>query len=86
MGNARIVRVDHSDQRLLVGVPVWSQRQAIDDLYRSETASRSNTMLNALMHLAGPMRREYLGRAVGYGVGLLPFDRSLNIWNLAGGK
>jgi hypothetical protein len=37
-------------------------------------------MLNCLMHLASGMRRQYLGRATGYDVGLMPFDRALNIW------
>lgn len=78
MDNARMVQVDHETQRLLVAVPIWSQREQFLEMYRRETGSRSATMLNCLMHMANPMRREYFARAAGYEVRLLPFDRALN--------
>jgi len=78
VSNTRLVRVDHGAQRLYLGMAVWSRKQAFIDTYKRETGSESGTLLNCLMHLATPVRRESLNRAVGYETRLLPFDRSLN--------
>ncbi len=80
-----LVRVDHEHQRLLVGLPIWSHREEFLAMYCRETGSSSATMLNVLMHLASGIRRQYLSRASGYDVRLLPFDRRLNIWQAASG-
>ena len=80
MDNPAMVRVDHEGQRLLVGLPIWTQRAAFQSQYCRETASKSATMLNCLMHLASGIRRQHLSRAAGYDVRLLPFGRPLNTW------
>ncbi len=74
-----MVRVDHERQQLLVSLAIWSQREAFLAMYKSETRSASATMLSCLMHLASGNRRQYLARATGYDVRVLPFDRALNI-------
>lgn len=81
MNSPRMVRVDHENGRILVGLPIWSNLEAFEQTYRRETASESGTVLNCLMHMAHGARREYLARATGYAVRILPFDRALNAWN-----
>jgi len=80
MDNPAMVQVDHERQRLLVGLPIWAQREDFKALYCRETASESATMLNCLMHLASGVRRQHLSRATGYDLRLLPFNRALNVW------
>ncbi|GJM23679.1 MAG: hypothetical protein DHS20C16_00940 [Phycisphaerae bacterium] len=79
--NPRMVVVDHERQQLLVGLDIWTNREAFYALFRRETRNTTATMLNCLMHLAGPDRRQFLARASGYRVTLLPFDRALNAWS-----
>lgn len=83
VSNPNLVRVDHEHQELLVGLPIMAQREAFLQTYQRETASPSGTMLNCLMHMAGPNQRAYLARATGYDVHILPFDRTLNAWRPA---
>jgi len=78
VADPQMVMVDHETQRLKVGMAIWSNKQAFIDTYKRETGSESGTVLNCLMHLATPARREYLNRATGFSVHLLPFERTLN--------
>ena len=80
MDNAQMVRVDHGQRLLLIATTIWDQREVFEALYRRETGSESATMLNCLMQMASGIRRQYLSRATGYDVRLLPFDRALNTW------
>lgn len=77
----RMVIVDHEGQQLLVALDIWSNSEAFYALFRNETRNTTATMLNCLMHLAGPQRRQFLARASGYRMTLLPFDRALNAWS-----
>ena len=77
----QMVVVDHERQQLLVSLDIWTNREAFYSLFRNETRNTTATMLNCLIHLAGPQRRQFLARASGYRVTLLPFDRSLNAWS-----
>jgi len=79
MDDPDMVRVDHENQRLWIGLPVWTQRQALIDVYTRETGSASGRLLDCLMHLASGMRRDYFSRAAGYDQRLMPFDRALNV-------
>jgi len=80
MDSARMVSIDHEEQSLRVGLTIWRRRQALLDYYRRETGSASATLLNVLLHVAGGERRQWLNTAVGYRVGVIPFDRALNRW------
>ncbi len=77
----RMVVVDHEKQQLLVALDIWSYREELYTMFRNETRNTTATMLNCLMHLAGPQRRQFLARASGYRVTPLPFDRALNAWS-----
>ncbi len=77
----RMVMVNHEGQQLLVSLAIWSHREAFYSLFRNETRNTTATMLNCLMHLAGPQRRQFLARGSGYRVTPLPFDRTLNGWS-----
>ncbi len=79
--NPKMVVVDHERQQLLVSLDIWTNREAFYSLFRNETRNTTATMLNCLMHLAGPQRRQFLARASGYRVTPLPFDRALNAWS-----
>ncbi len=81
MDNPNMVRISHEDQHLLVALAIWTQREAFAAHYCRQTGSQSATMLNCLMHLASGTRRQYLVRASGYDVRVLPFDRALNAWS-----
>lgn len=85
MGDQRMVIVNHEKQQLLVGLDIWSNREAFFALFRKETRNTTATMLNCLMHLSGGQRRQFLARAVGYHVNLVPFDRALNAWSPSSG-
>lgn len=78
VADPQMVLVDHETQQLKVGMAIWSNKPAYIDTYKRETGSESGTVLNSLLHLATPARREYLSRATGFSVHLLPFDRTLN--------
>ena len=79
MDNPNMVKVDHERQYLLVAQPLWHMREVFKAMYAKETSSSSATMLNCLMHMASGNRRQYLARATGYELRVLPFDRDLNI-------
>lgn len=85
MGNPRMVMVNHEKQQLLVGLDIWSNREAFFAMFRKETRNTTATMLNCLMHLSGGQRRQFLARAVGYHINLVPFDRALNAWSPSAG-
>jgi len=80
MDSSSMVSVDHENERLLMGLVIWHRRAQFLDLHRRLTGTRSPTLLSALLHMAGGVRREWLNTAVGYRVGVIPFDRSLNRW------
>lgn len=80
MDNPAMVQVDHENRQLLVAQAIWTQREAMFAYYCKTTGSRSATMLNCLMQFASGIRRQYLSRAAGYQVRLLPFERALNAW------
>jgi len=80
MDNPHLVRIDHATERLLIGLPIHERQQEFLDFYRRQTGAASPTLLGALLHLAGGMRRQWLNGAVGYKVGVIPFDRRLNRW------
>ncbi len=79
MDNPNMVQVDHERQYLLVAQPLWHSREVFKAMYVRETNSSSATMLNCLMHMASGNRRQYLARATGYELRILPFDRKLNV-------
>ncbi len=80
MDNARIVQVDHENQRLNVALVIRQRRAEFLDFYRRQTGSGSATLLNVLLHMSSNVRRQWLNTAVGYDEGALPFDRDLNRW------
>ena len=83
MDNPQMVTIDHEGQQLNVSIVIDQNRQALIDLYRRQTGSRSGTLLAALLHMASGMRREWLNAAVGYEIGKIPFNRDLNRWTPA---
>lgn len=75
-----MVRIDHEKQKLLLGTVIFLHRDAFIDFYARQTGARTGSILNALLDLASGVRREWLNTAVGYDVGVIPFDRGLNRW------
>lgn len=84
VANPRLVRVDHGDRRLRVWVKIFSRRQQFEAFYVRRMGGSSPTLLGALLYLASPQQRLVLNDAVGYGVGVIPFDGRLNDVRLAG--
>jgi hypothetical protein len=80
MDNQAMVRIDHENQRLLVGTVIFLHRDAFIAYYGQQTGARTGSILDALLQLASGARREWLNTAVGYDVGVIPFDRGLNRW------
>ncbi len=80
MSNHNLVSVDHEQGRLNVALVILERRADFLDFHRRQTGAGSTTLLSALLHLADGVRREWLNTAVGYKEGVVPFDRSLNLW------
>jgi hypothetical protein len=80
MDNEAMVRIDHENQRLLLGTVIFLHRDAFIGYYAQQTGARTGSILDALLQLASGVRREWLNTAVGYDVGVIPFDRGLNQW------
>jgi hypothetical protein len=81
--NSTMVAVNHEDERLNVSLVIHQRRKEFLDFHRRQTGTKSPTLLSALLHLASGLRREWLNTAVGYELGVLPFDRALNQWTRA---
>jgi hypothetical protein len=81
MDNPAMVRIDHATTRLEVSMLIAEHREDFLEFYRRQTGSRNATLLAALLYMASDQRREQLNTAIGYEDGLIPFDRSLNIWH-----
>jgi hypothetical protein len=84
MDNARLVSVDHENERLNVAVAIYERRAEFMDYHRRLTGAKPPTLLSVLLHLASGVRREWLNTAVGYEEGVIPFDRALNRWTPEG--
>ncbi|MCP4249035.1 MAG: DUF547 domain-containing protein [bacterium] len=84
MDNPNLVMVDHERERLNVALVIQQHRQEFLDSERRQTGTGNPTVLGALLHLAGGMRRQWLNTAAGYELGVIPFDRSLNHWQPGG--
>jgi hypothetical protein len=80
MDNEAMVRIDHENQRLLLGAVIFLHRDAFIAYYAQQTGARTGSILDALLQLASGVRREWLNTAVGYDVGVIPFNRELNRW------
>ncbi|UCG15287.1 MAG: DUF547 domain-containing protein [Phycisphaerales bacterium] len=74
------VRIDHEKRKLLVSVTIYLNVDAFIEHHTRQTGSRFGTMLSALLQMADGARRAWLNTAVGYDIGMIPFDRSLNRW------
>lgn len=79
LASQNMVKIDHQNQKLLIGLPIADQREAFI-AYARKRRGGSATLLNALLQMADGMRREWLNTAVGYREGAIPFDRALNRW------
>ncbi len=80
MDNAHMVTIDHERQFLMLSTTLSTRRDEFIQFYMRKTGAREATMLNVLLHFAGPVRRQWLNTAVGYAERMLPFDRRLNRW------
>lgn len=84
MDNPHIVTIDHERQTLLLSTALAARRDEFIQYYRNQTGAKSATMLNVVLHFAGPVRRQWLNTAVGYSERIIPFDRRLNRWRPSG--
>jgi len=80
MENPRLVRIEHATERLLVWQRLFTMRDVLVREYEAHTGARGASLLNVLMSFASDRRRRQLSGAVGYAIGVIPFDRSLNRW------
>ncbi len=80
MDNPRLIRIEHETQRLLVWQRMAAMREAFVREYEVRMQTREATLLNVLMRFADDRRRRELNTAIGYVIGVIPYDRSLNQW------
>ena len=80
MGLEQLVRIDHEQQRLLVGLPIADRRAEFLEYHRRAHGATNPTLLGSLLSLADGARRDWLNTAVGYKEGVISFDRKLNRW------
>ncbi len=74
----RIVFVDHENMRLLMWSGLYGRRKRLVDEYEVTYQTEGAGVLNALTALADRGRRIHLNTAVGYPVGVLAADDTIN--------
>ena len=82
MGRSSMIQIDHQRQRLLLGHVIASRGESFVAHCARITNSAAPTLLSALLQMADGARRDWLNTAVGYREGGIPFDRTLNQWEL----
>lgn len=78
MDDPNMVSIDHERQLLLVSPLIATHADEFIAAYERKTGARDATLLNVVLSLANPVRRQWLNTAVGYDMSVLPFDRRLN--------
>lgn len=74
----QIVKVSHDQQQLQLWCGVIRHRKDFFDYYQNVYGSPPETLLNVMLELCPPPRRQELNKAVGYKAVEIPFDRKLN--------
>lgn len=80
MNDPKMVWIDHEKQTLNLALVLHAHQEWFIAFRAGQSGSSRATILSALLHLADGPRRDWLNRAVGYAISVIPFDRQLNAW------
>jgi hypothetical protein len=78
LDDARIMRIDPATHSIHLWQMILRRQGDFEEYWRSRRRASTGKLLDALVDLASPKRRQTLHAAVGYTFSAIQFDRSLN--------